>query len=254
MLLIDIGNTRLKWATCRDGAWSPQQAGLHQTVANKHELFQQLWHDLPRPAAIWAANVAGKKIVEEFNDWAQQHWQLNVNWVQSTKQHAGIRNHYDIPEQLGIDRWLAVIAARQWQTTGQLCVIDCGTAITVDVLTQDNHYVGGLIAPGNLTMQQILLKQTDALAQLFQQPTASPRLLATNTTDGIQWGCLYATVGLIHYIAAQLRQQTETKVILTGGGAEELLPLLPNDINYVPELVLLGLAAVANSQAQHSIV
>jgi len=54
-------------------------------------------------------------------------------------------------------------------------------------------------------------------------------------------------VGLIHYIAAQLRQQTETKVILTGGGAEELLPLLPNDMNYVPELVLLGLAAVANS-------
>lgn len=245
MLLIDIGNTRLKWATCENGVWSEQQACLHKSTTDYATLFTQLWAQLPQPTAIWAVNVAGAALANALNTWTQQHWQQKVNFATSQRLQCGIHNEYDYPTQLGSDRWLAVIAARQVQSTGQICVIDCGTAVTIDVVTAENHYIGGLIAPGRLTMQQGLFKQTDALAELFQQPTAAPQLTATNTTHGIQSGCLYAEVGLIHYIYSQLQQHTTTTLILTGGGAAELLPWLPN-AHYLPDLVLHGLWAVAD--------
>jgi len=248
MLLIDIGNTCLKWTTGTVGEWTQQHTCFHKPIENKHELFNQLWRDLPRPAEVWVANVAGEKIAEELNNWTQQHWQLSANFVQTARKYGDIYNDYDMPEQLGIDRWLAVIAARHLHPIGQLCVIDCGTAITVDVLTQNNHYAGGLIVPGNVTMQQTLLEQTDALAGLFQQPDTLPKLLATNTTDGIRWGCSHATVGFVYYIWDRLQQDVEVTLLLTGGGVDELLPLLPCNGHYVPELVLLGLSIVAKSK------
>jgi type III pantothenate kinase len=242
MLLIDIGNTRLKWATCENGVWSEQQACIHKSVTDYATLFTQLWEQLPQPNAVWAVNVAGTTLADALNNWTQQHWNCTVHFAQSQPLQCGIRNDYDYPTQLGSDRWLAVIAARQVQSTGQICVVDCGTAVTIDVVTADNHYVGGLIAPGRMTMQQGLFKHTDALAELFQPPNASPQLTATNTTQGIQSGCLYAEVGLINYVYSQLQQPTT--LILTGGGAAALRPWLPN-AHYLPDLVLHGLWTVA---------
>lgn len=247
MLLIDIGNTRLKWATCENGVWSEQQACLHKSTTDYATLFTQLWAQLPQPTAIWAVNVAGAALANALNTWTQQHWQQKVNFATSQRLQCGIHNEYDYPTQLGSDRWLAVIAARQVQSTGQICVVDCGTAVTIDVVTAENHYMGGLIAPGRMTMQQGLFKQTDALAELFRHPSAAPQFTATNTTQGIQSGCLYAEVGLIHYVYSQLQQHAATTLILTGGGAAELRPWLPN-AHYLPDLVLQGLWTVATTR------
>ncbi|MEZ5670896.1 MAG: type III pantothenate kinase [Thiotrichaceae bacterium] len=251
ILLIDIGNTRIKWADCEHHL-GQLQAEVHKTIVDKSAFFEKLWGPLPRPSAVWVANVAGTEIAEKLNNWIQQRWQLTVNWVSSAQHQCGIVNDYDYPEQLGVDRWLAVLAARQLVPTNQVCVVDCGTAVTLDVLTQ-NHYIGGLIVPGRIAMQQALLKQTDALASLLQQPATQVNLLATNTTDGIQWGSLYAIVGLIRHLLEQLQQQVpETTLLLTGGGAFELLPYLPETTRYVPELVLHGLWTVANTSCGYN--
>lgn len=251
ILLIDIGNTRIKWAEYND-CLGQLQAEVHQPIVDKFAFFEKIWATLPKPSAVWVANVAGVEIAEKLNSWIQQRWQLTANWVSSTKYQCGIINDYDYPEQLGVDRWLAVLAARQLVPTNQVCVVDCGTAVTLDVLTQ-NHYIGGLIVPGRATMQQALLKQTDALANLLQQPATQVNLLATNTTDGIQWGSLYAIVGLIRHLLEQLQRQVpETTLLLTGGGAFDLLPYLPETTRYEPELVLHGLWTVANTSCEYN--
>jgi type III pantothenate kinase len=250
-LLIDIGNTRIKWVSCLESLGQPQ-AQLHQTVANKSMLFETMWGQLPQPSQVWVANVAGVAMADALTHWIQQRWHLTAHWAISAKNQCGIVNTYDYPEQLGVDRWLAVVAARQVVATGQICVVDCGTAITVDVVTCDNHYIGGLIAPSQTTLQQVLLQQTAALTDLLQQPTAPVHLVATNTTDGIHWGGFYATVGLIRYVMEQLQPQAPTTLLLTGGGAPELLPYLPESTRYIPALVLQGLWTVANSSLEPS--
>src|SRR5262245_40502109 len=108
-LLVDIGNTRIKWAMHDDRGVGPMSAASYADWDRAS--FERVFGSLPRPEAVWVANVAGDAIAQLISDGVFGTWGLNANFVQSTAFAADVRSGYAIAEQLGVDRWLGVIGA-----------------------------------------------------------------------------------------------------------------------------------------------
>jgi type III pantothenate kinase len=143
-----------------------------------------------------------------------------------------------------VDRWLAMLAA--WNLLrGPVCVIDCGTALTVDALDANGQHLGGLIVPGLGMMRDSLLEGTDGIAyDSSAGEESSDSLLAHSTRSGVEVGSLYALLAFIDRVMTDLQQELgdEMQCILTGGDAAELAPLLAREVLQQPQLVLDGLA------------
>jgi len=245
MLLVDVGNSCLKYATVDKGILNQQQRLCYNTN-NLAKILSKVWSDSSIPDSVWISNVAGKKVAKLLKKWIKSHWTLKAIFVKTPAYACGINNAYEQPKRLGVDRWLAVIGARNLKA-GTLCIVDCGTAVTVDVLSAENDYCGGVIVAGIDSMQRALLKETDALARYHKNEKKFKfQLLAKNTHTGITLGSHYAIVGLIEYMMNSLEKQGQrAQLILTGGSASALLPLLKKPYLYVPDLVLQGLFIMA---------
>ncbi|MBU2478627.1 MAG: type III pantothenate kinase [Gammaproteobacteria bacterium] len=246
ILLIDAGNSRLKWAILRNGQF--EQGGVMAQSGNAiKEMASAAWGDLGSPDAVMVANVAGEPFRRALNSWVKRHWKLTPDYVVATADQFGVVNAYAEPERLGIDRWLALLAARELQS-GALCVIDCGTALTIDVLTQDDKHLGGLIVPGIQLMRDALAGRSEVIRLQIEQATPQQvTLLGTDTGSAVSGGTLYAAVALIDRILADLRSEfgSQLHCILTGGDVPQLQPLLSQTTRFEADLVLLGLARIA---------
>jgi type III pantothenate kinase len=240
-LLVDMGNTRLKWATLENGQLftgeSVLNAELNQALLVKH------WQPLAPPQQLLIACVTANQTLELVTAVATRLWSgINIKRVQSQAQGFGITNAYIQPEKLGVDRWLALIAARHHYTL-PACIVDCGTAMTVDLLAADGRHVGGLISAGLTLMKTSLASGTNALP--FSN-TAYPLALANFTEAGIYSGTLFAVVGLIEQV---LSKYNNPLLILAGGDAELIAPHLSITPVMAIDLVLRGLAIVAQDDA-----
>ena len=152
---------------------------------------------------------------------------------------------------MGTDRWLALIGAYHCEE-GMLCISDCGTAVTLDVVAANGYHLGGLIMPGVTTMYQSLLVKTQVLTYLEKTEEQNNKitLLAKDTHLGINFGTLYAIIGLIESVMNRLENDGhKLTLILTGGSIPTLLPLLQKPHRYIPDLVLRGLAIMADKSA-----
>jgi type III pantothenate kinase len=242
MLLVDIGNSRIKW-----GRWSSRQVQLQGSVnwqaAALEGLFEQAWGNTPGPGRIMVANVAGPAIADRLSSWMRKQWAVVPEFVSVKARAFGVQIAYEDPKQLGVDRWLCLIAA--WNRyKAPACIADCGTAMTLDALSSHGEHLGGLILPGLSLMRQVLVKHTHGI----RVSTAGQRLLlACNTQDGITAGSLYAVAACIDRVASELRERFgETlRCVITGGDAEMILTLLTHPFEPIPDLVLQGLAVVA---------
>jgi type III pantothenate kinase len=249
MLMIDIGNHCLKWAFYDAGQLGPQQRiPYHQEIL--YTTLTQQWSTHQKCQTVYVANVAGAQIAEILKQWVADQWQLTPVFMTTPRYACGVSNGYQWPEQLGIDRWLALVGAYHL-VQDALIVVDCGTAITLDKLTKAGQHEGGLIMPGIAMMQQSLLQGTATLATLIQSSQASQcalfdQQLARNTEEGIQLGTLYAVLGLLEYI--KMTQKEALAVILTGGDIPRLLPFLSKPYQYIPDLVLRGLVTVVSER------
>lgn len=246
ILLLDIGNSRLKWAILRHGHFERGGAFEHGASAIG-ELASAAWGELDTPETVLVANVAGEPLRRALNSWIKRRWKLIPEYLQASAEVFGIRNAYREPERLGIDRWLALLAARELYT-GPLCVIDCGTALTLDVLAQDDRHLGGLIIPGMRLMQEALIGRAEGVRQQIQEATHEQvTLLGTDTGSAVAGGTLYAEVAVIDRVLTDLRAELgqSLRCVLTGGDAPRLQPLLAYRSEHQPDLVLLGLARVA---------
>jgi type III pantothenate kinase len=240
-LLIDIGNTRLKWATQHNGQWQSQAALAHQET-DWERLLRLQWQELPPPEKVVISCVAAHTVVAVVTVLAQHLWpSIEIVKPQSVAEGFGVKNAYQQPEKLGIDRWLGLIAARHFYQT-PAWVIDCGTALTVDFIDKFGNHTGGVIAPGLSLMKKALTDNTAALPFSSQ---SYPLQLATDTRAGIFSGTLYAAVGLIEQLAAH--QASPAVLLLTGGDAEVIRPHLSCIAIVDPDLVLKGLAVIAAS-------
>ena len=131
-LLIDLGNTRLKWAQHAPDAWQVQTCTL--TPQDVIHLLDQAWRGMSAPRKIVISNVAGAHTLEAMQRWITSHWSLTPHVIRAQADQLGVKNLYHEPATLGADRWAALIAARGL-TSAAACVIDCGTAVTVDALS-----------------------------------------------------------------------------------------------------------------------
>jgi type III pantothenate kinase len=238
-LLIDIGNTRLKWGIADQG--DIMTTGV---LANNHISSQTLidaWQAIVSPQVIALSCVNSPEIIELIGSVTTFLWPNSpVIMAQSTAFACGVRNAYEQPEKLGIDRWLALIAAHNiYQQT--VCIVDCGTAITVDLMDSDGNHQGGLISPGLTLMRQSLARGTHQLPLSEQNHTFG---LANNTEAAIYSGILSAACGLIERVIAQ--QFKPTQLVLTGGDARLIATQLACEAIIDDNLVLRGLIYVSD--------
>jgi type III pantothenate kinase len=236
-LLIDMGNTRLKWAIARAGQLS---AGLPlpNRQIDRQELAD-LWADIRHPGRVVISCVSANQLLEQVQSVALELWpDVDIILVKSQAQAFGVVNAYRQPEKLGVDRWLSLIAVWQHYQT-PACIVDCGTAITVDVIDADGRHQGGLISPGLALMKKSLGQGTEALPIT---ETAHPVALASYTEAAIYSGTLMAAIGLIEHVLA--KQPEPMRLILTGGDAELIAGKLGMASIVEPDLVLQGLLCV----------
>lgn len=242
-LLIDFGNTRIKWGLLENGNLQYGGDARYQSQAIE-ELFDNWWDDLPTPRAVLCASVAAPEFDQHLDHWCEQHWQKPVNRLQSVARQLGVTNAYAEPQTLGSDRWAAMIAAHHL-SSHHVGVIDCGTAITIDLLRADGTHQGGYIVPGLWTMQQCLLERAKGISS---EPSLVDRVDPGDTSAScIGRGALRSVTALIDRLMNDLPQQYDQRLdwLLTGGDAKLVQAHLHQSCRMVPDLVLQGLARVA---------
>ena len=244
-LLVDLGNTRVKWAIHNGEVLQPSSVLRHRE-RELSALLSQAWATLPCPGRVVVASVAEQARKDQLANWVQQHWSLSAEFVLSPAQGQGLQNSYQEPARLGCDRWAAMVAAYQVAHSA-VCVVDCGSAVTVDVVDAAGQHLGGLILPGVQTMHAALTRHT-ALAPIdFSKLPSS--LLGASTQQGIVCGITHAISALVQQTVSDLQRTIglHPTCYFTGGDAELIVPLL--QIPYVldADLVLKGLAIIASA-------
>jgi type III pantothenate kinase len=235
LLCLDAGNTRLKWGLRAKSGWLAQGTLTHNAILS-------LGAQLPAPPArILACNVAGVTVATHIEALAAT-LAVPLDWFRSAPAAAGVTNGYATPTQLGADRWAALIGARHHHT-GSALIVMAGTATTIDVLSAEGQFRGGLILPGLDLMRTALARNTAGLPEA----TGHFAPLPTNTDDAIVSGALQATLGAIERIAAHSCRpaNADFSIVLSGGAADALAAHLALPVRRIEHLVLEGLAASA---------
>ncbi|ACC69396.1 type III pantothenate kinase [Paraburkholderia phymatum] len=270
-LLIDAGNSRVKWALVQaDGTQTHSGAFSHggQLVKGTGDPLQSRhepdWSALPAPGSAWLSNVAGDAVARRIDAFIDRHWPgLARTTVRSAAQQCGVTNAYTTPSQLGSDRWAGMIGARAAFPGEPLLIATFGTATTLEALTADGVFVGGLIAPGWSLMMRSLGEHTAQLPTLDstaarglldgdnaagqREPAERGAWFATDTPRSLSSGCALAQIGLIERMWRHLQDewQVSVRLVVGGGAAGELVQALSVPYTRHDSLVLAGLALIA---------
>jgi type III pantothenate kinase len=272
LLLIDAGNTRVKWATLRrDSAGTPSSVdfddrGVIELAALRRSEapLRRLLAGLAADTRVIACNVAGAAFDRQLRAAARRVGISAPQFVRSARSTAGVRNGYAQAWRLGADRWVALNGARALQPRQALCIIGIGSALTIDLLDADGRHRGGCIAPGPQMMIESLLRDTagirrrarlggpaavaKALSAAWRDSGDSGGTLFTHDThDALITGARHACAALIERAARQARAQLgrRVQVLLAGGGADTVMPLLQLRCRREDDLVLRGLVVLA---------
>lgn len=245
LLVLDIGNTRLKWAEFHNGRLGARGAIF---LAEVEQFVERAGFATRIPARVVGSHVANQvskdRIERQFAALGR-----SVEWVASSAAACGVSNGYDDPTRLGTDRWAAMVAA--WHRRFAPCIVACaGTALTVDQLDENGHFIGGAIVAGYHAMLGGLAGNTAALSVDAGDWSARP----TNTRDALATGAIDAMVGAIERGQQRLTQRLRERgsratprIVLTGGSAYRLLAHLPEGNSVVDSLVLEGVRLLAES-------
>lgn len=238
LLLVDCGNTRVKWALANDlaglGAWSDSGALEHDQIG---ELGAR-WHGVAIRRAI-VANVAGPAIEEKLRALLPADTTI---WFRSQAELKGMHNRYANPAQLGADRFAAALGARALAPGKRVIVATCGTATTIDAVDANGDFLGGMIVPGVGLMAASLARNTAQLPMIEAGAKGLPAGFADNTDDAILSGILAAQAGAIEHACALHRAEI---CIISGGAASHIAPALAVPYRMVDNIVLVGLHAAA---------
>jgi type III pantothenate kinase len=256
ILAIDCGNTRVKWGLQEGGLQEGglREEGLHEGILREPKQSGSAWRalgalpladiarldadwsSLPVPTRIVIANVAGEAarnaLLAPLARWRVKPW-----WASAQAAQCGVTNGYADPGQLGVDRWAALIGAWHLQR-GTCLVVNAGTATTVDMLSPQGRFRGGIILPGIDLMQRALAQNTAGLALSQGSFAEEPRC----TADAIESGCLHAQAGAIERMYARL--EAGAVCLLSGGNAQRILPVLSIPVRAVDNLALEGLVRI----------
>ena len=235
ILVVDSGNHSIKWAMLTHD----ELIEHGRVVRAAGQYLASAWSKIRRPTRVVVGNVAGQHGEQTIAAIAQKLWQLPAEFVHSSRSCCGVTNCYADPAKLGIDRLLAMGAAKRI-AEGPVVVIDCGTAVTIDLVDENGVFRGGVIMAGLGLSRAALQTGTTALNVYDEQQVSA---LASSTADAVTSGTLMGLVGAIERV---VREQSEIMdadpaVLLSGGDAERLLTLLDISVEMHPDLVLQGL-------------
>lgn len=262
-LLIDLGNTRLKWACYHAGELQPVGLFVVDPVRFVDDLSTS-WSGLKKPDTIILSSDVDETLTAALNSWTKHTWGVEVTLINAEANAYAVKNAYAEPIKLGSDRWASLVAVKN--TLNQAAIIvDCGTAITIDAISYDGEHQGGIILPGIKTMYDALTRKThkissaDTNTQYIDMDIDSGvrvAALANNTTDGISNGIYTSAVACINEMVDQIKStiakdthsnsDNELACIITGGDAQAIQGLLSTSFEYKPNLVLEGLAYMAD--------
>ena len=242
-LLVDIGNTNLKWCWLKHGERSKTFFAPHRERSGS-ELLDESWYGSKVVSQVLIANVSVPQLNEEVSAWVAKRWGCPVHVLKSERFFSGVTNAYRDPQQLGVDRWLTLLAAHR-EYPGDNCIVDCGTAITIDLLHGGGEHQGGLILPGFTLMRNALLDKTH-IPRVDGDPETIP-VLARDTQSAVASASLYAAVALVGYVLnyAKARVGSVPRLLLTGSDAERLRSGLGTDAIQDAELIMKGLTIYA---------
>ena len=246
-VVLDIGNARLKWACLRDGKLSDFGEVLHG--GDTERALAAYTASLEQPVTrIIGTNVAGDSIAQRIDELATERWGVNPEWIASAAEQLGVTCGYPDPQRLGADRWVAVIAAYV-HAGGAACVVDAGTALTVDVVDGEGTHFGGLIMAGPRLAVAALGRGTSNIAEtvLPEEPPVGMELMGRNTDEAVAHGAMLGVAAAVERAlrVAKTTLGAEPLVLLTGGDALLLLPWLESTGQHREHLVLEGLALIA---------
>ena len=231
--LFDLGNSRLKFCAWRPGL----QFGDMQAVAHASESEMGALPDDVAGEVAWVATVASDERRHALLQALRPRF-ARIGFARSSTRFDGLQVAYPQPERLGIDRFLALLAAER-AGIGPVLVVGVGTALTIDLLGRDGRHAGGLIAPSPTLMRESLHGRSARL------PASGGRRVgfADDTDDALASGCEGAAIALVRaaMVDAVGRLGEPPSLWLHGGGAAQLSPALPS-AEYRPALVLQGLA------------
>ncbi len=240
-LLIDQGNTRIKWALSRSGALVEGAFGA--VAGDAIDLTRPPWPAVSIDRIV-LASVADDARAQALMQQLRADRSPPVVRVRTQSRWGDLINGYALPDDLGVDRWLGLIAARTGWHGRPLLVVSAGTALTVDALAADGRHLGGVIAPGLAAMRQGLLDAAPGLKRHAGGRESDDWALASD--EAIASGCLQAALGLVERARSRLSSPADALLLMTGGDAPRLLPALVGAVEHRPRLVLEGLAICAD--------
>ena len=252
-LAIDIGNTRLKWAMYEDHR--PGAALLaHGAEFLEHieRLAEGAWAGLPAPDRMLGCVVAGETARRRVHEQIELMvgWNFEPQWAVPSTAEAGVSNGYDHPSRLGADRWVAMIGARhhmlQLGDPRPLITVMVGTAVTVDAMDAQGHFLGGLIIPGH----GIMLKALEGGTAGLHVPTGDVKSFPKNTSDALTSGGTYAIAGAVERMYQHLAEHcgAEPMCIMAGGAGWKMSPSMTRPFQLINNLIFDGLLVMAEKR------
>jgi type III pantothenate kinase len=241
ILLLDIGNTNLRWTTADAGMLGEIQILRHGGGIPLDLLAA--WEQLVAPSRILVSNVGGTPVAESLRRVTRAYWGLDPEFVSTRADVGGVRISYAEPARFGVDRWLTLIAAHA-ESPQVTLILDAGTAATFDLLLADGRHLGGLILPGIEMMRASLLAGTQ-IPRIEAEPAGDP--WACETGAAVAAGSVQAIAALASRLYDRLAglAGVSPRLLLTGGDAQRLESALDRPFLTIPDLVLRGLVQVA---------
>ena len=239
-LLIDIGNTRVKWALVDRKLFAKGDASDWSLVQKQKDEFQSIW------ISCVGKDSTFKQVVKQLRELSD----IEPISVKVSAKACGLVNQYKSLDRLGVDRWVAAIGARALRPTGELIIIDVGTAVTIDCVDAESNYLGGVILPGFAMMHDSLVGKTAGISSLRQDPVA---IIGQNTQECVNSGAHYGLVGAIERIVSEIRVDhggDSTQLLITGGDAEQVIASSHLPFDHQANLLFDGLITISECSDQ----
>jgi type III pantothenate kinase len=256
VLLVDIGNSRVKWARLDDGRLGPRRAAAHlgwDAGDYERRLFGKArGRDVRGPRhLVLVSSVAGPKVNRRLAAAARRAG-ARTRFVKVPRRGGGVTVGYAEPWRLGVDRFVAAVGAHALFSSVPVCVVGVGTAMTIDLVDADGRHRGGVIIPGPTLMVETLLMRTHGIRRRARGGTAvvaGRSLFGRSTRAGLVQGARHAAAATIDQAVGQAEGLVGHRplVVLTGGGAPAVRGLLRSHWVLVPDLVLRGLGVLSRT-------
>lgn len=241
-LLFDIGNSRVKW-----GVYSNEEIHSSSSISGQGVSLSVLEDSIDLPGeitSIWISNVGRVEVLTLVTEWCRKACGVEPNLIRVSESCCGVYNKYQTQNTLGVDRWIAAIGARIIIPAGDVIVVDAGTAVTIDWLSNDNAFEGGVILPGFNLMHKALTNNTAGIKSDYSK---TQKVFGRTTANCVNSGVSFGLIGAIERIVNEMKQEIDApvKVVLTGGSAAIIIAMSKIEMVMQENLVLLGVASVS---------